>query len=40
MATSTVVFVTIGVFVASLNLMKLIEVLDTPQSARRARHAA
>lgn len=40
MATGTVIFVTIGVFVASLNLMKLIEVLDTPQCARRAKHTA
>ena len=34
MATTTVIFVTIGAFIASANLMKLIEVLDTPRPAR------
>lgn len=35
MATGTVFFVTVGVIVASVNLMKLIDVLDTPPRARR-----
>lgn len=39
MATTTLVFVILGVSVASVNLMKLVEWLDTPQSAHRARRA-
>ena len=41
MATTTFVFVLVGVGVASANLMKLVEWLDTPrQPTRRARRAA
>jgi hypothetical protein len=40
MATTTLIFVIIGVSVASVNLMKLVEWLDTPRSAPRVRRAA
>ena len=40
MATTTLIFVLVGVGAASANLMKLVEWLDTPRPARRARHIA
>lgn len=40
MTTTALIFVFIGVGVASANLMKLVEWLDTPRPARRARHIA
>lgn len=40
MATSTLIFVLLGVSVASINLMKLVEWLDTPQRTSRARRTA
>ena len=39
MATTTLFFILIGVGVACVNLMKLVEWLDTPhETARRAKH--
>ena len=40
MASSTLFFVIVGVGVATANLMKLVEWLDTPRPCRRAKHAA
>lgn len=40
MATGTLCFVLLGVGIASANLMKLVEWLDTPHCARRARRTA
>lgn len=40
MTTTTLFFVVLGVCVASANVMRLVEWLDTPQPARRAKHAA
>ncbi len=40
MATGTLCFILIGVGVASVNLMKLVELLDAPRPAKRVRRAA
>ena len=40
MTTGTLFFVVVGVGVASANLMKLVEWLDTPRPARRTRRTA
>jgi hypothetical protein len=40
MTGTAVFFVVVGVGVATANLMKLVEWLDTPRPARRAGHAA
>ncbi len=40
MASTTLFFVILGVGVASANLMKLVEWLDTPRPSRRVRHAS